>query len=136
MQMPSCSSPRMTSLLFSTRTISMLVEMPSALRTVRWSRAGPLKPDATYEYLLFPCGLCGLCVGQEARAPRADRYAHRRRDSRRRVQELSHDDAQRLQPADQLRDEGESVGVAECGEAEAASGEVANRYNPGASMVA
>src|SRR5712691_3761103 len=114
MQMPSCSSPRMTSLLFSTRTISMLVEMPSALRTVRWSQGG----------------------AQEARAQRADRYAHRRRDSRRRVQELSHDDAQRLQPAGQLRDEGESVGVAECGEAEAASGEVANRYNPGASMVA
>ena len=39
----------------------------------------------------------------EARAALVDRHVRRRRDSRRAIQELSHDDAERIQPADQLQ---------------------------------
>jgi catechol 2,3-dioxygenase-like lactoylglutathione lyase family enzyme len=73
---------------------------------------------------------------REARAPRADRHVHRRRHSRCGVQELSHEHAERLQPADQLRHARQSSGAAECGEAEAVGGAVASRYVPGASIVA
>ncbi len=55
---------------------------------------------------------------REARSQSADRHVYWRRDSRRRVQELSHEHAQRLQPSNQLRHQGQPVGVAERGQTE------------------
>src|SRR4029078_7195064 len=63
---------------------------------------------------------------REARASRADRHLEPAQGSRRHVgarrdphggvQELSHGDAERLQPADQLRHARQPAGVADCGE--------------------
>ena len=55
---------------------------------------------------------------REARTARAGGHVHRRRHPRRRVQELPHGDAERIQPADQLRDARQPARAAECGEAE------------------
>ena len=60
-------------------------------------------------------------------APRAGRHVGTGRDSHGRVQELSHGDAQRLQPADQLRDARQPAGAAERGQAEAVRRPVSRR---------
>ena len=61
----------------------------------------------------------GESGAREARAAMDDRYVGRRGDSRRAVQELSHDDAERLRSPDQRRESRHAVDAADRGDAQA-----------------